>query len=1225
MADAQDFAVNVVSLITSGDMVRAIREVREALPLGLKEAKDLVDSRPSVEELAQRYSAAKHGGGIPSTALPQVSGATPAPSSTLASEDDDEARGIEPLRTLSSEPLRRWHEWATAHDDLLAKYGLATSLLDLDASGLTAAIERTRADVKWGSNHASKRIVRAHKDVMKTQVGATGPTPAPWPPGELPTIVDQIMRNFSSALDTYRRSAGEAASLSLLAGPGAVIENEVKPALRKMLSLRESLRRLEKVMKELAASVHDEYTLAIRAHTRSYCEELVASEQRYRDELAMLPPTGRPFDDPSWNSWSPTDTVRQVLAWYQTLPFAAVANAADASDTSTTDFTPAVVFDFRFQQGFSWYQYSNPPAGLQQSSAEAATRAAQALVLRLMAAVPPGKARFTFIDPLGSGRNVAPFLELAEWDPILIDSKAWCQQREITAKLEELNAHLELVTQKYLKGQFETIEEYNREAGEVAEPYRFVVIFDFPSQFDESSLHLLTRLTQNGPRCGVFVLAVWTAAATVPHGVNPMAALRGLVQMPVRTDLAHNRWVLGEPALSGLRKELLTSKAAFPGWTHEMAMRADDERRSAFRRWLSTPDAAWPLADQAPPLKFDRDAPSPSLFTRVISAVGEAGRGANDVVVSAQRVWSLVDGALRAGARSDLPAISRAPNPDDKASWWGATATDGLSVPIGRAGARDPAMFAVDTAILSGAFIIGRPGSGKSTLMHSLICSAAMLYSPSELEMHLLDFKQGVEFLSYGELGLPHAKCVAVESEREFGVAVLESLVAELEQRAQSFKGAGPGITNISQFRRHTGEPMPRILIVIDEFHVLFERSDRLASRAEQQLDHLIRQGRAFGIHVVLGSQSLATTGSATPVTSMLRLLPIRIVLPSDSSDAVIALGEKNDAAQFLTRQGEGIYNDAGGNPEHNVRFQGTLLTDTERHHVIETARALADSTGDRRRPRVFNGHSQANMPADPGEFARQVAEGSPTRTRVPLGTPLTLDPDLFIELPRDSAANLIVISKQHELVDGFGSAVTSALSVQAVARSGTVHFVDCRPLDAETDNWVEPLMSSGVIRTHRPRALEELLGELKELISSRIDNDDVGQPPIYSIIWGLHRARELDASGSLGYVDPSEPSPAKDFQWVLRNGPEVGVHTIAWIDSVPSLNRAIAYTSVRDFNWRVAGQLNETDSDSLGLEAARLKPSQLACLDVDTGKAWRVVAFRRPTDEWLTKLSRSI
>ena len=88
--------------------------------------------------------------------------------------------------------------------------------------------------------------------------------------------------------------------------------------------------------------------------------------------------------------------------------------------------------------------------------------------------------------------------------------------------------------------------------------------------------------------------------------------------------------------------------------------------------------------------------------------------------------------------------------------------------------------------------MIGLPGSGKSTALHSSILTMCMLYGPEKIELYLIDAKHGVEFKIYENL--PHARMVSINSEREFSVAILKSLDREIVRRAEIMKTrAGPG------------------------------------------------------------------------------------------------------------------------------------------------------------------------------------------------------------------------------------------------------------------------------------------------------------------------------------------------------------------------------------------------------------------------------------------------
>ncbi|MEZ4608021.1 MAG: FtsK/SpoIIIE domain-containing protein [Deinococcales bacterium] len=76
-------------------------------------------------------------------------------------------------------------------------------------------------------------------------------------------------------------------------------------------------------------------------------------------------------------------------------------------------------------------------------------------------------------------------------------------------------------------------------------------------------------------------------------------------------------------------------------------------------------------------------------------------------------------------------------------SLWSRSNTDELLIPIGITGAQKVQYLAFGQGTTHHALIAGTTGSGKSNLLHVMINSAAYCYSPEELEMYLLDFKEG--------------------------------------------------------------------------------------------------------------------------------------------------------------------------------------------------------------------------------------------------------------------------------------------------------------------------------------------------------------------------------------------------------------------------------------------------------------------------------------------------
>ena len=96
--------------------------------------------------------------------------------------------------------------------------------------------------------------------------------------------------------------------------------------------------------------------------------------------------------------------------------------------------------------------------------ARAATRrcaSLQNVMLRLLTTLPPGKVRFTIIDPVGLGENFAAFMHLADYDEQLVTSRIWTEPAHIEQRLADLTEHMENVIQKYLRNEFASIEEYN--------------------------------------------------------------------------------------------------------------------------------------------------------------------------------------------------------------------------------------------------------------------------------------------------------------------------------------------------------------------------------------------------------------------------------------------------------------------------------------------------------------------------------------------------------------------------------------------------------------------------------------------------------------------------------------------------------------------------------------------------------------------------------------------
>src|SRR5262249_12306090 len=96
----------------------------------------------------------------------------------------------------------------------------------------------------------------------------------------------------------------------------------------------------------------------------------------------------------------------------------------------------------------------------------------------------------------------------------------WTEANHIEQRLADLTAHMENVIQKYLRNQFQTIEEYNEHAGEVAEPFRVLVVANFPANFTVEATRRLVSIASSGARCGVYTLISVDTKQPFPQGFN---------------------------------------------------------------------------------------------------------------------------------------------------------------------------------------------------------------------------------------------------------------------------------------------------------------------------------------------------------------------------------------------------------------------------------------------------------------------------------------------------------------------------------------------------------------------------------------------------------------------------------------------------------------------------------------------------------------------------------
>ncbi len=285
--------------------------------------------------------------------------------------------------------------------------------------------------------------------------------------------------------------------------------------------------------------------------------------------------------------------------------------------------------------------------------------------------------------------------------------------------------------------------------------------------------------------------------------------------------------------------------------------------------------------------------------------------------------------------------------------FWTKSSQYEVSVPVGWDINHKEVCFEIGNA-QNHTLICDHSGSGKSNFLHVLIQNLAFYYDPDEVQLFLLDYKEGVEFNAYADPILEHARLVSVASSVGFGMSFLSWLCKEIQKRADLFKQFK--VKDLSDYRKH--EKMPRLIVVVDEFQVLFsDKSTQVKGSVERSLNTLLKKGRSYGVHLVLATQTMC---GGEIDSSFKAQIANRIALPMDAEDSTKIL---DDDVACEIQKPEGIFNNNGGHKKYHTKMSIPKAPDNftpfiKRIHKEFNQRNLAPIEH-----KIYNGETPLEMP----------------------------------------------------------------------------------------------------------------------------------------------------------------------------------------------------------------------------------------------------------------------
>lgn len=575
-----------------------------------------------------------------------------------------------------------------------------------------------------------------------------------------------------------------------------------------------------------------------------------------------------------------------------------------------------------------------------------------------------------------------------------------------------------------------------------------------------------------------------------------------------------------------------------------------------------------------------------------------------------------------------------------KEEWFKGDCSSELSIPIGVHGANNIQNLTFGVGGSHHALVAGQTGAGKSSLLHTIIMSSLIKYPANQLQVFLVDFKRGVEFKIYANYSLENFKVVAIESEREFGCSVLEFLDREQSRRADMFKRLN--VDNVEDYRTKSGGVLPRILLIIDEFHVLFSKdsNDTMGKNSAAYLEQIIRQGRAFGIHIILASQTMTNIGGIN--NGVWGQVGVRIALKCPKSDAKFVLGSENDGVDLLSADnpGQAVYNSDCGNVIANTIFRVAYIEQDSQDEYLQYISSKSPRFG-YPETRVMLSNVEDNI-YNPLQKFKNGENVNFNDNSILIGEALKLVNNMKMVFKNKASSNMLVIGNDEQKARTLFTFASISMALHKLSVNNykrpaktPIYLLDYAPIEDFYEKDVLIELSKLLPHYIKYVPFDDANDALAELYTNftRREKGFVEKEDTYLLVYGLQRARDLrsnniyQAKNNLDDFDEFGGSaiqqlsvkPHEMFMNILQRGAAVGINSLVWEDNFKVFMAHYA-NMLSNFDMRIAFTMADEDSINFIEEPNGSKIDENGAVYSYNGNH-KFRPYKKPDLDWLNQI----